>query len=287
MKIALLISGGLGLRVLNHLLESNQNIACIFTNKSSEQIVSEANNNDIPLFVGNPRNTKGATFLKKIEVDLILSVNYLFIIERDLFSQAKLACNIHGSLLPKYRGRTPHVWAIINNESKTGITAHLIDDGCDTGDILEQIEVPIGPTDTGADILEKYNSLYIPLVDRVLHNFSSGSIKTQIQDHSKASFFGKRTPEDGEINWSWHKERIVNWVRAQAHPYPGAFTSLNGEKLIIDQVEISPLGFSQEQRDGLVLSVNPFCVKTPNGALHLKKVRDFKSTPKLNQILGK
>ena len=171
MNLALFVSGGLGYKVLDNLIDSKHSLKCVFTDSNSKVIVEAANENRLPVFTGNPRNERALRFIDAYEIDLILSVNYLFLIERSLFSKAKLAVNIHGSLLPKYRGRTPHVWAIINNEPKTGVTAHLIDDGCDTGDIVKQKEVIIDINDTGADILEKFNKLYVPLVDEILSDF--------------------------------------------------------------------------------------------------------------------
>jgi methionyl-tRNA formyltransferase len=286
MKISLLISGGLGLEVLEHLLTSDVKIICVLTNKTSTEIIDRCEAAQIPTFIGNPRNGKGAEFAKQFEIDLILSVNYLFIIEKDLFSLASISCNIHGSLLPKYRGRTPHIWAIINNERKAGITAHLIDEGCDTGDIIRQVEVQIAANDTGADILLKYNKEYLPLVDAVLQDFRNGTVNFTAQDHSKATLFGKRTPEDGLINWNWQKERIRNWVRAQANPYPGAFTYLEKTKIIIDEIVYSDLGFEQSQPNGLVISSSPLLVKTPNGVIELKKVRNNNRPFEKGQILG-
>lgn len=279
MNLALFVSGGLGFKVLDHLKESKHSIRCVFTDSNSESIIEIANENRLPIFIGNPRNDRALRFIDAYEIDIILSVNYLFLIERLLFSKAKLAVNVHGSLLPKYRGRTPHVWAIINNESKTGVTAHLIDDGCDTGDIVKQKEVIIDDADTGADILEKFNKLYVPLVDEILSDFERGRIKPLPQNNKNATFFGKRTPHDGRINWGWQKERIRNWVRAQAYPYPGAFTFYEGldEKVIIDEVVFSDRGFNEADRNGLIVSLNPICVKTPNGVLELRNIRNLES----------
>ena len=277
MNLALFVSGGLGFKVLEHLKESKHSIRCVFTDSNSESIVEKANDNRLPIFIGNPRNDRALRFIDAYEIDIILSVNYLFLIERLLFSKAKLAVNVHGSLLPKYRGRTPHVWAIINNEPKTGVTAHLIDEGCDTGDIVKQKEVIIDDTDTGADILEKFNKLYVPLVDEILSDFERGRIKRLSQNNKNATFFGKRTPDDGRINWGWQKERIRNWVRAQAYPYPGAFTYYEGldEKVIIDEVVFSDMGFNETDRNGLIVSLNPICVKTPNGVLEIRNIRNL------------
>ncbi|MFV0329874.1 MAG: methionyl-tRNA formyltransferase, partial [Dysgonomonas sp.] len=222
--LCILCSGGLGFNILENLIPSF-NIEMVFTDSRSTSIITLCNKNKIDVFVGNPRNNAASNFINNRKVDILISINYLFIIESDVISIAKdIAFNIHGSLLPKYRGRTPHVWSIINNEKETGITAHLIDEGCDTGDVIQQIKIPILHTDTGNDILLKYNKEYLPIINQVLNNLIRGKVKTIKQDHSQATYFGKRTPDDGLINWDWQKERIYNWVRAQSFPYPGAFT---------------------------------------------------------------
>lgn len=277
MNIALFVSGGLGFKVLEHLKGSQHSIVCVFTDSNSKKILDTANYNDLPIFIGNPRNEASLRFIDAYEIDIVLSVNYLFLIERSLFSKSKLAVNIHGSLLPKYRGRTPHVWAIINNESKTGVTAHLIDDGCDAGDIIRQKEIIIDNNDTGADILQKFDELYIPFVDEILADYKRGCLTFLPQNNKNATFFGKRNPDSGRINWGWQKERIRNWVRAQAHPYPGAFTYTEGldQKVIIDEVVFSDLGFHVTDQNGLIVSLNPICVKTPNGVLELRNIRNL------------
>ena len=156
MKIGLLASGKLGYSALKHLVAKEQ-LVFVLTNIDSKEIIQYCKKSDIPVYIGNPRNGRVKEFLKDMEIEVLISINYLFLIDENLIQlPRKLAFNIHGSLLPKYRGRTPHVWAIINNEKVTGVTAHVIDSGCDTGDIIEQIEVSIDSKDTGADILNKY-----------------------------------------------------------------------------------------------------------------------------------
>lgn len=274
MKIALLVSGGLGLKVFDF-LKNKVNIIAILTDRSSKGIIAQADKEGIACFIGNPRKGKSRDFIEYKEVDLLLSINYLFLIEQDLIAWPRLgAVNFHGSLLPKYRGRTPHVWAIINNEQITGITCHFISEGCDEGDIILQEEVSIEPNDTGAMVLHKFNQRYPGLVMDVIELFQGGEIKASRQDEELATFFGKRTPEDGAINWNWQKERILNWVRAQSYPYPGAFTYVDGNKVVIDEIEYDHYGFRGEQPNGLILTVNPVRVKTPNGVVRLTNIRE-------------
>lgn len=284
-RLGLLVSGNLGYNVLKYLNEYYP-IQVVFTDKNSEGIIDYCTREKIGLFIGNPRANRSSSFIENTVIDVLISINYLFIIEKELISlPKKLAFNIHGSLLPKYRGRTPHVWAIINNEQETGVTAHKIDEGCDTGDIIDQIVLPINSNDTGSDILNKFNELYIPLIENVLEKVKDASIILTKQDSFKATYFGKRTPDDGRINWNWQKERIRNWVRAQASPYPGAFTFFNEQKIIIDEITYENLSFSWDMPNGLILLTNPILVKTPNGVVKLNKVRTTEISVEVNQIL--
>jgi methionyl-tRNA formyltransferase len=284
MNLGLLVSGNLGFLILKYLIIKYE-IQFVLTDSKSDSIIDFCKQNDVSLFVGNPRNGNAYEFCRQKEIDILISVNYLFIIERDLITLPKsFAFNVHGSLLPKYRGRTPHVWAIINNESKTGITAHLIDEGCDTGDIIEQIEIEIGSNDTGADLLNRFNETYIILLENVLTKFRSGNLNVTKQNNEYATYFDKRTPEDGQINWNWQKERIFNWIRAQAYPYPGAFTLMNGKKLIIDGIKFSEIGYINQMPNGMLLSVNPILVKTPNGVVELCKIRTYDFELRKNSV---
>jgi methionyl-tRNA formyltransferase len=274
MKIGILASGNLGYIVSRHLV-SNHEVEFIMTDKNSSEIYNLSQTESILVFQGNPRKGRASGFISDKKIDVLISVNYLFIIEIDLIELPKiLAFNIHGSLLPKYRGRSPHVWSIINNESMTGITAHVIDEGCDTGDILEQVVIDIHSEDTGGTILEKYQEAYIPIIDKVLLKIQNGQLKRTPQDNRKATFFGSRTPEDGRINWDWQKERIRNWVRAQANPYPGAFSFYGDQKITIDKVVYSDFGYQYDQPNGLLLSTDPLLVKTSNGVLELEAIRE-------------
>lgn len=286
--LCILCSGGLGFNILNYLIPSYK-IEMVFTDTGSTNIITLCNKEKIDIFVGNPSNNAASNFIKNRKVNILISINYLFIVESDIISIAKvIAFNIHGSLLPKYRGRTSHVWSIINNEKKTGITAHIIEEGCDTGDIIDQIEIPICDTDTGNDILTKYNKEYTSIIDRVLGNVLSGKIKRIKQDHSQATYFGKRTPEDGLINWDWQKERIFNWIRAQSFPYPGAFTFYENKKIIIDKISYSDLGFNYTMPNGYIIDIiNKIPhIKTPNGVIALEQIRDYDFIIRKNKILG-
>jgi len=239
MTTSLMVSGHLGHVIFKHLLERGFDIQAVFTNRGSDAIIDLAREKSLPLFVGNPRKGRATEFIQNIRCDVLLSVNYLFIIEQDLIDLPRqYAINIHGSLLPKYRG------------------------------------VPITPTDTGADILKKYEVLYPGLAESVLNSVKNNTINFMPQKKENAIYFGKRTPADGQIIWDWGKERIQNWVRAQAKPYPGAFTFFDEHKIIAHKAVFSDLGFNYEQKNGEILQLNnqSITVKTPNGALTLENL---------------
>lgn len=274
MTLGVMVSGHLGFILLQTLQKCYQ-INFVLTDKKSESIIRFCQERSILTYSGNPRNSRVLTSLGNISCDVLISVNYLFLIENDLISlPSKIAINFHGSLLPQYRGRTPHVWAIINGETETGITAHKIDGGCDTGEIIAQKKVSIKINDTGAIVLEKYKNLYPSFVLEVLESIENNSYELIPQNHQKATYFGKRTPEDGRIDWNWEKNRIRNWIRAQAHPYPGAFTYYNTKKIIIHQSEFSDLGFKNTDTNGKILNVenDSITVKTSNGCLKLSQI---------------
>ena len=276
MKLGVLTSGSLGKYTFEKILNKFE-VVFVLTDANSFDILTLCRKNKIPCFKGNPRKGKGYNFIKNIQVDIIISVNYLFLIDNDIIDHSKqLTFNIHGSLLPKYRGRTPHVWAIINNEKETGITAHIIDKGCDTGDIIQQNKIAIKKNDTGNDLLEKFKQEYFRIIKEVIRKVMLNKLHLVKQDEGLATYFGVRKPEDGRINWDWQKERIVNWVRALAKPYPGAYSYINDKKLIIDDVGIISTGYRFDIENGTILASAPnIVVKTTNGALEIKKLREF------------
>ena len=273
-QTGILASSKLGFDCLKFLSDKVK-VVFVLTNRGSEEIIEWCRENSVSCFAGNPRNGKAKEFIKDKPVDLILSVNYLYLVNEDILSFPKqYAINIHGSLLPKYRGRTPHVWAIINGEEEAGVTAHIMTSGCDEGAIVSQRRLQIDSDDTGADLLGKYSKEYPLILNDVIEAIKNDSITLTHQDDLKATFFEKRTPEDGEINWAWHRERIRNWIRSQAYPYPGAFTFYENNKAKINKSTFSDYGFSSNQANGTILKVGTdyLIIKTPNGALRILKM---------------
>ncbi|MCT4784102.1 MULTISPECIES: methionyl-tRNA formyltransferase [Exiguobacterium] len=166
----------------------------------------------------------------------LVSVNYRYILPLEIINSVGVALNLHGSLLPKYRGRTPHVWSIINGEDYSGVTSHLIDEGVDTGKIIRQVKIKIDQESTGYDLLQEYAKEYPKLLLDSLKDIQNGTLLKE-QDEKQATYFGKRTPEMGYVDFFKNSIEIINFIRAQAKPYPGAYYYLkDGRKIVIHKL---------------------------------------------------
>jgi methionyl-tRNA formyltransferase len=138
------------------------------------------------------------------------------------------ALNMHGSLLPHYRGRAPVNWAVLQGERRTGATLHYMTEKPDAGDIVAQQAVPILPDDTARDVFDKVTVAAEICLDAALPDLIAGTEKRLPNDVAHGSYFGGRTPEDGRIDWRKRAVEIHNLVRAVAPPYPGARTTIGG-----------------------------------------------------------
>jgi methionyl-tRNA formyltransferase len=167
------------------------------------------------------------------EPEFLFSFYYRQMLKRDLLLAASRgAYNMHGSLLPKYRGRVPVNWAIIHGESETGVTLHAMTEKPDNGAIVIQKAVPIGPDDTAKEVFDRITEAAAAALDSALPALVAGTAPHLPQDPSRASYFGGRKPEDGRIDFAWGAKRIHDFVRALTRPYPGAFADVNGHRLV-------------------------------------------------------
>jgi methionyl-tRNA formyltransferase len=288
LRVGMLLGGKPGVAILRELVDMFD-IAFVMTDQGSPEVVNLAKQMGLSLFIGNPRDGYAMRFLVELNrkrADILVSANYRFLIGKDLIDYPRLlAINIHGSLLPKYRGRAPLIWAILNGEKESGITIHCIDKGCDTGAILHQERIMIPPDVTGGEMVTIFSGMYPRLIRKVLMQISTKSYTLRSQNEQVATYYGRRRPEDGLICWEWYRDRICNWVRALAPPYPGAFTFSDGNKVMINAVCLSDQGFSDSAPNGIVLAIKQGrpVVKTPNGAL---MITDFCTDSQLKIYTG-
>ena len=172
--------------------------------------------------------------------DLILALGWYYNVPKRARDFGPLGClGIHASLLPKYRGGAPIPWAIINGEKETGVTLfHLVDD-IDAGDIVAQGRFPIEEHDTCATVYEKAEMASVRILRECLPKIAAGRAQRIRQDHRQATVFPQRKPEDGLIDWSLTEKRIRDFIRAQTHPYPGAFFYAGDKKIVVWDADVT------------------------------------------------
>lgn len=175
-----------------------------------------------------------------VKPDLIVVIGWYYMVPRRIRELAAKGCvGVHASLLPRYRGGAPLVWAMINGEKQSGVTLFHFADGVDDGDIVAQKQFPIEPTDTISEVLEKATQASIDIVEEYVPRLADGTAPRNPQDHSKATTVPQRSPSDGLIDWSWDPVRINNFIRAQTKPYPGAFTYVDDKRVTIWSADVT------------------------------------------------
>jgi methionyl-tRNA formyltransferase len=230
-------------RPFEHLIFLNANVAGLFTLEPESlsrmsggtDLTGAAHIAGIQVKRGtNVNAAESVAWIRNLAPDLLLVVGWTQLIKSELLNVPRIAClGFHASLLPKYRGRAPVNWAILNGETETGNTLMVLAPGADEGDIVCQRRIRIDLADDCRTIYEKVSLTECEMLDEVLLLIRQGRMPRRKQDSSHATVMPKRRPEDGLIEWNWPAARIYNWVRALTQPYPGAFTYLDGRKIII------------------------------------------------------
>src|SRR5271163_861289 len=198
----------------------------------------------IPLLrITNINSLEAMAWIRELAPDLLLVIGWTQLLKPELLRVPKLAClGFHASLLPKYRGRAPVNWAIINGETMTGNSMITLEPEADTGDIVAQRAIPITDEDDCNTIYQKVGQTEVEMLEEVLPLIQRGILPRTKQDDSLATVMPKRRPEDGLIDWNRSTRDVHNWVRALTEPYPGAFSFINGEKVWIWKTDIdSPM----------------------------------------------
>lgn len=186
--------------------------------------------------------------IQKLAPDYLFSFYYRHMIPAELLACAKIAAlNMHGSLLPKYRGRAPVNWAILHGETQTGATLHIMEAKPDAGDIVGQSAVSIDANETATDVFSKVSQAAVRVMNQVLPDLVQGHVPRKPNLLAEGSYFGGRKPADGQILWQQTAKQVHDLVRAVAPPYPGAFTDWQGRRMIVART--SPEGPFPAQLD--------------------------------------
>lgn len=188
----------------------------------------------------NINNPSTLSEIEKADLDWLFVIGWSQIVKSELLEIPKKgAIGIHPSLLPVGRGRAAIPWAILKNLKKTGVTLFKLDDGVDTGDIIDQIELSIDESTDAEYLYEKVNSAHVELISKVISKIQRDKVRMYRQDNSLATIWPGRKPEDGEINLNGSAKEAERLIRAVTRPYPGAFFFKEGKKIIIWKSELT------------------------------------------------
>lgn len=267
----------IGCAGIEALLATGYEIAAVFTHADDPKennfygsVAQLCARNGIPVHAPEDANHPlWVERIAKLNPDYLFSFYYRNLLSEPLLATAsKGAFNLHGSLLPKYRGRAPANWVLVNGETETGVTLHRMVKRADAGAILAQQKVVIERSDTGLSLHAKLRDAAINLLRDALPQLAAGKLSETAQDESQASCFGRRTAADGKLEWNKPAEELFNLVRAVTQPYPGAFCAVGEHKLIVWQADV--IKGNEGLAPGRVISVNPLRIACGEDSLAIK-----------------
>ncbi len=272
---------------LKELLNQGTTVQAVFTHKDNRSetlwfpsVAALAREAGIPVFIPDALGDEEYALVRSLRPDVLFSFYYRSMIaERFLAIPPKGAFNMHGSLLPKYRGRACVNWAVLNGETTTGATLHHMVRRADAGDIVDREAVPILPDDTALDVSRKVAEAAGIILRRTLPLIALGAAPHTPQNEAEATYFGRRTPADGLIDWRAGAAAVHDLVRAVTRPFPGAFTFLRGKKLFVWRTLVegprtpglaaADAASRMDIPSGKVLSLAPFRIASGGGVVRI------------------
>ena len=276
MKAVVLAYHNIGCAGIRALLAHGYEIPAIFTHRDNPQeniwfdsVAELAAANNIAVYA--PEDINHPLWVQRIremQPDILFSFYYRQMVSPEILAiPPKGGINLHGSLLPHYRGRCPVNWVLIHGEQETGVTLHYMSRRPDDGDIIGQKSVPIDDSDTAQTLYVKLDVAATALLDEQLPQIKTGGNQRIPQNQEQASYYGGRQPQDGEIDWRKSATAVRNLVRAVTKPYPGAFTYLVNKKCILWQVAVTRC--TENAPPGTVLSTNPLVIACGQDAVNV------------------
>ena len=277
-SLVVLAYHNVGYRCLEELIRQDADIALVFTHDDSPSeeiwfasVRDLAQKHGIPVMTSDVNLRENVELLRELAPDLLFSFYYRNMVRQEVLDIPRMgALNLHGSFLPKYRGRVPVNWAIINGETETGATLHYMVEKPDAGDIVDQEKVVIAFADTALDLFNKVTVAAVTVLARAYPQLIEGTAPRLPMDLAQGSYFGGRRPADGLINWRLPAVAIYNLIRGVTHPYPGAFSYLGGRKVVV----WSAVPLEGEGTPGEIVGRSPLRVGTGRGLLEIRRVQE-------------
>ncbi len=284
MKALVLAYHNIGCAGIEALLKNGFEIAAVFTHNDDLQeniwfrsVAELAATENIPVFAPNDINHPiWVRKIKEINPDIIFSFHYRRNVNQAILEIPPAGClSLRASLLPKYRGKCPINWVLVNGEKETGVTLHYLTTNLDNGDIICQEKIKISDADSAKSLHAKATKTSANLLDKILPKIKDGTAPCTPQDPSKVTCFGPRCPEDGEIDWSVSATEVRNLVRAVTHPYPGAFSYVGEKKYYfwavteVSNSEVGLDGCEKRPFPGTIISTDPLVVVCGKGSVRM------------------
>jgi UDP-4-amino-4-deoxy-L-arabinose formyltransferase/UDP-glucuronic acid dehydrogenase (UDP-4-keto-hexauronic acid decarboxylating) len=276
MKAVVLAYSEIGCVGLEALLRNGIEIVAVFTHRDDPKenvwfrsVAELAARHNIPVYApADINHPLWVERIRRLEPDILFSFFYRNLVKSPILDIPKAgALNLHASWLPRYRGRCPINWVLVNGERETGVTLHYMTTRPDDGDIVAQHRIPIADDDTAPTLAAKAAHEAAALLDEALPQLKAGRAPRTPQDHSKATYFGGRRPEDGEIDWTRPAREVRNLIRAVTRPWPGAFSFIGDSRFTFWAATEHPL--PDQAVPGSVVSTDPLIVACGQNALRL------------------
>lgn len=211
--------------------------------------------------------------LKKYQADVCVVVAFGQILPKEILEMTPYGCiNVHASLLPKYRGAAPIQWAVINGEKVSGVTTMQMDEGLDTGDMLEKVEITLDKKETGGSLFDKLSAKGAALCVHTLAELEKGTITPQKQGESTTEYAKMLNKKSGEIDWTKTAVEIERLIRG-LNPWPSAYTYIDGKTLKIWEAEVLDRNYGCEYGEVAEVTRNCLIIQTGVGALSVKSVQ--------------
>lgn len=284
MKIVFMGTPDFSVNALESLIEAGHEVAAVVTQPDKKKgrgekvqfsPVKEAALKH-GLTVYQPQKVRDEEFvniLKDIAPDVIVVIAFGQILSKEILELAPYGCiNVHASLLPKYRGAAPIQWAVIDGEEKSGVTTMQMDEGIDTGDILEVVEVVLDEKETGGSLFDKLAKEGAKLIVQTLESAKNGKLNPVKQDHEKSNYAKMLKKELGNIDFSKDAVSIERLVRG-LNPWPSAYTKFRGKTLKIWDTEVTDKEYDGDFGEIVDIDKTTFTVKTGKGSLIINELQ--------------
>ncbi|WP_067833501.1 methionyl-tRNA formyltransferase [Nocardia lijiangensis] len=278
-----------GRRTLQALIDSRHEVVLAVTHPASDHsykgiwgdsVEELAREHGIPVHLTERADAETIDLVKRVEPDVIVVNSWYTWMPPELYQLPPHGTlNLHDSLLPKFTGFSPVLWALISGAAETGLTIHRMDEGLDTGDIIVQKSLPIGPAATGTELVLAGMDLIPEALNEALDAIDSGTAVWRPQNKSERTFFHKRSDRDSRIDWSWPAVDLERFVRALSAPYPPAFGYYRGQRVEVLAATVSEgcyggtVGRVVVHEDGAAVVCGPEAFRGNNRALVITRVR--------------